>query len=74
MAYEGEGKGKAKFIEVFEGESEESHDNALRSAVHASGVEPGTTLVITSIEIVTVGDPNVGSYKVTVGKKGADGT
>ncbi len=66
MAYEGEGKGRAKFEEVFEGESEESLDNALRAAVHASGVEEGTRLVITQIEIVTVGDPNIGSYKVIV--------
>jgi hypothetical protein len=29
-------------------------------------VEEGTTLLITQIEVVTVGDPNVGSYKVTV--------
>jgi hypothetical protein len=66
MGYEGEGKGRAKIEELFEGESEESLDNALRAAVHASGVEEGTRLVITQIEIVTVGDPNIGSYKVTV--------
>ena len=66
MGYEGEGIGRAKFEEVFEGESEESLDNALRAAVHASGVKEGTKLVVTEIEIVTVGDPNIGSYKVTV--------
>ena len=47
------------------GESRESLDNAIRAAVHASGVEEGTTLVVTRIEVVTIGDPNVGSYKVT---------
>ena len=66
MAYEGEGIGKAKFEELYEGESEECLDNALRAAVHASGVKHGTTLIVTQIEVVTKGDPNVGSYKVTV--------
>ena len=30
------------------------------------GWRTGTTLVVTQIEVVTKGDPNVGSYKVTV--------
>jgi hypothetical protein len=66
MGYEGEGYGKARIVEEFQGESRECLDNAIRAAVHASGVEEGTTLLITQIEVVTVGDPNVGSYKVTV--------
>ena len=66
MGYEGEGYGKARIVEEFQGESRESLDNALRAAVHASGVPDGTTLVVTRIEVVTIGDPNVGSYKVTV--------
>ena len=66
MPYEDEGLARKKVVEEFEGESEVSFDNALRAAVHASGVEEGTTLVVTKIEVVTVGDPNVGSYKVTV--------
>jgi len=66
MAYEGEGVGRGKIIEEFEGESEECLDNALRAAVHASGVKEGTRLTVTQIEVVTVGDPNIGSYKVTV--------
>ena len=65
MAYRGEGKGWVRVVEAV-GESNESLDNALRAAVHASGVDEGTTLVVTKIEVVTVGDPNVGSYKVTV--------
>jgi len=65
MAYEGEGEGWVKGVEAV-GESRESLDNALRAAVHASGVPDGTTLVVTRIEVVTIGDPNVGSYKVTV--------
>ena len=46
MAYTGEGEGRVKGVEV-EGKSRESLDNALRAAVHASGVEDGTTLVVT---------------------------
>jgi hypothetical protein len=65
MAYKGEGEGKLLGVEA-EGVSQESLDNALRAAVHASGVEDGTTLVVSKIEVVTKGDPNVGSYKVTV--------
>ena len=65
MAYTGEGEGRVTSVEAV-GESRESLDNALRAAVHASGVEVNTTLVVTRIEVVTVGDPNVGSYKVTV--------
>ena len=42
MAYKGEGKGRP--VKVFEGTSEESLDNAIRAAVHASGVRHGTTL------------------------------
>ena len=38
----------------------------MRAAVHASRVEEVTTLVVTKIEVVTIGDPNVGSYKVTL--------
>ena len=72
MAYEGEGEGRARIVEmVFEGESTESLDNALRAAVHASNVKDGTTLVVTQIEIVTVGDPNIGSYKVTLKQPGS---
>ena len=64
MAYKGEGKGRA--IKAFVGESEESLDNAIRAAVHASRVKPKTRLVVTHIEVVTVGDPNIGSYRVVL--------
>ena len=63
MAYEGEGIGRPV---AFSGESRESLDNAIRAAVHASGVEPGTRLVITHIEVETIGDPNIGSYRVVL--------
>ena len=61
MPYEDEGIARKKIVEEFEGKSEVSFDNALRAAVHASGVEEGTTLVITKLAVVTIGDPNVGS-------------
>jgi hypothetical protein len=64
MAYEGEGRGRP--LTVFVGESNESLDNAIRAAVHASDVKEGTRLVITHIEVETVGDPNIGSYRVVL--------
>lgn len=68
MPYEGEGSGRA--VTAFVGVSEESLDNAIRAAVNASDVEPGTRLVITQIEVVTVGDPNIGSYRVVLSHGG----
>jgi hypothetical protein len=66
MAYKGEGRGRP--LTVFVGESHESLDNAIRAAVHASDVEEHTKLVITHIEVETVGDPNIGSYRVVLSK------
>jgi hypothetical protein len=63
--YDGEGSGK--HITAFEGKSKTSIDDAIRAAVHASDVPSGTKLVITYIEVETVDDPNVGSYKVILG-------
>lgn len=60
--YRGEGKGEP--IAAFQGTSAESIDDAIRAAVHASGADPGTKLIVTRIEVETVGDPNVGSYRV----------
>jgi flavin-binding protein dodecin len=61
--YEGEGKGEPI---AFRGISRESIDDAIRAAVDASGAESGTTFVVTHIEVETIDDPNVGSYKVTL--------
>ncbi len=61
--YEGEGEGKSH---AFVGTSRESLDNAIRAAVHASGADHGTVFVVSQIEVVTEGDPNVGSYKVVL--------
>ena len=66
--YKGIGKGEPKIITSFEGTSPESIDDAIRAAVGASDVPDGTTLVITHIEVKTVDDPNVGSYKVVLTK------
>jgi hypothetical protein len=38
--------------------------------VDASGAEPGSRFVVTHIEVETVGDPNVGSYLVTLSPRG----
>ena len=63
-----EGKGEGRSITSFEGTSCESLDDAIRAAVGASDVRDGTTLVVTHVEVTTVGDPNVGSYKVILSK------
>ncbi len=64
-----EGSGRAEPIS-FRGISEESMDDAIRAAVDASGAEPGSRFVVTHIEVETVGDPNVGSYLVTLSPRG----
>jgi flavin-binding protein dodecin len=61
--YEGKGEGRPT---GFEGSSPDGIDDAIRAAVGASDVPDGTTLVVTHIEVTTVDDPNVGSYKVTL--------
>jgi hypothetical protein len=63
--YEGSGKGKP-IITSFEGVSTDSVDDAIRAAVGASDVPDGSTLVVTHLEVTTVGDPNVGSYRVVL--------
>jgi flavin-binding protein dodecin len=67
MSYDGRGKGQPI---AFRGESPDSLDDAIRAAVHASGAEPGTRLVVTHIEVETIDDPNVGSYRVTLSAGG----
>ena len=36
----------------------------LEAAVNRADRDPGTTFVVTQIEVVSVGDPHVGGYKV----------
>ena len=64
--YEGSGEGKP--IKSFEGISTESVDDAIRAAVGVADVPDGSTLVVTHLEVTTVGDPNVGSYRVILTK------
>ena len=61
-----EGRGEGRPVASFEGVSKESLDDAIRAAVGSSDVEDGTTLIVSHIEVTTVGDPNIGSYKVVL--------
>ena len=66
MGYDGRGKGEP---ESFRGESPDNLSDAIRAAVGASNAPSGTTFVVTHIEVETIDDPNVGSYKVVIGPK-----
>jgi flavin-binding protein dodecin len=62
MPYNGEGEGRK--LGTFVGESKESLDNAIRAAVRDTDLPEESILVVSHIEVTTVGDPNIGSYKV----------
>jgi len=75
MAYDGEGQAadcSFKF-EGFEGEeirgefffgySRDMHD-AIGAAINRANKPDGTTFIVSQIEVVSIGDPNVGGYKV----------
>jgi len=62
--YDGPGSGERLEESQFRGISPVSVDDAIRAAVDCSDVPDGTTLVVTRIEVTTVGDPNVGDYIV----------
>lgn len=64
MAYQGEGRGEKGAGTTWIGHSEVKFDNAIRAAVHASGVGPGEKFVVTKLQVTTKGDPNVGGYEV----------
>jgi hypothetical protein len=69
MGYEGPGSAETgSFMErrFIMGRSEKGIDDAIRAAVHTADMPPGTTFVVTHIEVDTVGDPNVGGYKVLI--------
>jgi flavin-binding protein dodecin len=61
-----DGRGWVEERDTIVGVSTESLDDALRVAVHNSKAEPGTTYVISLIEVVTEGDPKIGEYRVTL--------
>ena len=51
---------------AWKGVSTESLDDALKRAVGASDVPPGSMLIISQLAVRTEGDPNIGTYHVTV--------
>jgi len=50
----------------FIGYSRDGLQGALDAAVDRAKRPPGTTFVVTQIEVVSVGDPHVGGYKVVL--------
>jgi len=69
--YDGPGRGEVLEQSQFRGTSPKDVSDAIRAAVDCSGVPDGTTLVVTHIAVTTVGDPNVGSYIVTLTSGGS---
>jgi len=61
-AFEGEEVAGSYFI----GYSRDGLQDALDAAVNRADRDPGTTFVVTQIEVVSVGDPHVGGYKVII--------
>jgi flavin-binding protein dodecin len=79
MGYEGEGHAdelgyKFECEPAFDGEevegsyfigySRDGLQDAFDAAVNRANKKPGTTFVVTQIEVVSEGDPHVGGYKV----------
>lgn len=46
------------------GYSRDTLEGALNAAVNHANRDPGTTFVVTQIEVVSEADPHVGGYKV----------
>lgn len=61
-AFEGERLDGSYFL----GYSRDGLQAAIEAAVNKANKEPGTTFVITQIEVVSEGDPHVGGYKVVL--------
>ena len=61
-AFEGEKVEGSYFL----GYSREGLQDAIEAAVNRADKKPGTTFVVTQIEVVSVGDPHVGGYKVLI--------
>ena len=69
MPYEGEDLeegGRQLDENTFEGVSRESFEDAIKKAVHAANRRHGTWLRLVSADVLSVDDPNVGGYKVTI--------
>ena len=54
----------------FIGYSRGTLEEALNAAVNGADKRPGTTFVVTQIEVVSEGDPHVGGYKVILTPSG----
>jgi len=55
---------------TFEGVSRDGLQDAIAHAVDAANQPHGTWLRVTSIEVLSVDDPNVGGYRVQIGPGG----
>jgi flavin-binding protein dodecin len=55
---------------TFEGLSREGLQDAIADAVSKANKPNGTWLRVTSIEVLSVEDPNVGGYRVILGPTG----
>lgn len=63
-----DGRGKIEDRQTIHAVSPDGFDDALKVAIHNSGAEPGTTFIVTLLEVVTVDDPKIGEYKVTIAR------
>jgi hypothetical protein len=52
------------------GYSREGLQAAIEAAINKANKEPGTTFVVSQIEVVSEGDPHVGGYKVVLSQTG----
>jgi hypothetical protein len=55
----------------FIGYARDTLDEAFNAAVNHANKPPGTTFVVTQIEVVSEGDPHVGGYKVILTSTGS---
>lgn len=53
-------------VEGFKGVSKDSLEDAIRRAVEESNFPDGSMVTVSHIAVRTEGDPNVGTYHVTV--------
>jgi len=65
-AFEGEQVEGSYFV----GYSRDGLQDAIDAAINRANRKPGTTFVVSQIEVVSVGDPHVGGYKVILTPSG----
>jgi flavin-binding protein dodecin len=66
MAYTGRGKGEPDGEGNWIGTSPQDVSDAIRAAVDAARQPSGTWFEVRNIQVESVDDPNVGTYKVTI--------